>query len=229
MNKQAKATPTAPNKGIRPAKGLGRIILLNGSSSSGKTTLALTLQRVLAEPWQHVALDQFRDGMPGKVRGLNSPAGTPGDKGLNIVPIDQDGERVTEIRFGAFGEAVLRAMRRAVAELAYQGVNVIIDDLLFKPDYLGDYREVLIDFDVWFVGVRCSRAVVEQREAKRPGRFPGTAISHFHSVHAHGLDYDLEVNTGELDPSGCATQIAGALLTPPAAFKSTQELVGLSP
>ena len=144
MNKQAKATPTAPNKGIRPAKGLGRIILLNGSSSSGKTTLALTLQRVLAEPWQHVALDQFRDGMPGKVRGLNSPAGTPGDQGLNIVPIDQDGERVTEIRFGAFGEAVLRAMRRAVAELAYQGVNVIIDDLLFKPDYLGDYRDCLL-------------------------------------------------------------------------------------
>ena len=202
----------------------GRVILLNGSSSSGKTTLALTLQRILSEPWQHVALDQFRDGLPGKVRGLNSPPGTPGDQGLNIVPVDLNGARVTEIRFGAFGEAVLRAMRRTVAALAQQGVNVVVDDLLFKPAYLADYREVLEGLDVWFVGVRCAKGVVEEREAKRPGRFPGTAISHFETVHAHGLDYDIEVDTSHCDPSSCARQIAEGLLNPPVAFPSTATL-----
>ncbi len=218
-------TPAAPDTNVtRPTANPlvpGRIILLNGSSSSGKTTLALTLQRVLSEPWQHVALDQFRDGLPGKVRGLNSPPGTPGAQGLNIVPVDLDGMRVTEVRFGEFGEAVLRAMRRAVAQLAYQGVNVVVDDLLFKPEYLADYRDVLEDLQVWFVGVRCAQGVVEQREARRPGRFPGTAISHFHSVHAHGLPYDIEVNTGESDPSACAQQIVARLQTPPVAFNST--------
>lgn len=199
----------------------GRIILLNGSSSSGKTTLALTLQRVLHDPWQHVALDQFRDGLPGKYRGLNSPSGTPGAQGLNVVPVDLDGQRVTEIRFGEFGEAVLRAMRRTVAELAQQGVNVVVDDLLFKPNYLEDYRRALEGLEVWFVGVRCALGVVEQREAQRPGRFPGTANSHFKSVHEHGLDYDLEVDTGENDPNTCARQIMQRLTTPPAAFTST--------
>ena len=198
----------------------GRVILLNGSSSSGKTTLALTLQRVLDDPWQHVALDQFRDGLPGKVRGLNSPPGTPGAEGLNIVPVDLDGARVTEVRFGEFGEAVLRAMRRAVAQLALQGVNVVADDLLFKPEYLADYREVLAGLQVWFVGVRCAAAVVEQRESRRPGRFPGTAISHFHTVHAHGLPYDIEVDTGVHDPSTCARQIVAGLETAPGAFVS---------
>lgn len=196
----------------------GRIILLNGSSSSGKTTLALTLQRVLHEPWQHVALDQFRDGLPGKVRGLNSPPGTPGASGLNIVPVELDGARVTQVQFGDFGEAVLRAMRRAVAELAAQGVNVVVDDLLFKPTYLDDYRAVLADLEVWFVGVRCALAVVEEREGRRPGRFPGTATSHFKSVHAHGVPYDIEVDTGEHDPSECAMQILRRLDTPPSAF-----------
>lgn len=200
----------------------GRIILLNGSSSSGKTTLALTLQRVLREPWQHVALDQFRDGLPGKVRGLNSPPGTPGAQGLNVVPVDLDGQRVTEIRFGAFGEAVLRAMRRTVAELAMQGVNVVVDDLLFKPSYLDDYLCALEGLEVWFVGVRCSLGVVEQREAKRPGRFPGTATSHFKSVHEHGLAYDLEVDTGESDPNTCARQIMARLASPPVSFPSRQ-------
>ncbi len=52
---------------------------------------AIMLQQMLSEPYQHMALDQFRDGMPGKYRGLNSPKGTQGDLGLNVVPIEKDG------------------------------------------------------------------------------------------------------------------------------------------
>ena len=65
----------------------GTIIFLNGTSSAGKTTLARTLQELMDEPYQHVALDQFRDGMADKYRGLNAPAGTTGDMGLNVVPV----------------------------------------------------------------------------------------------------------------------------------------------
>jgi len=135
-----------------------------------------------------------------------------------VVPVDLGNTRVTEIRFGDFGEAVLRAMRRTVAELAQQGVNVVVDDLLFKPAYLDDYRATLAELEVWFVGVRCALGVVEQREAQRPGRFPGTANSHFKSVHAHGLDYDIEVDTGVSDPNTCAQQIMQRLESPPVAF-----------
>ena len=75
----------------------GRIILLNGSSSSGKTTIARMLQQLYREPYQHIALDQFRDGMSDRFRGLNSPSGDPGARGMNVVPIERDGERMTEI------------------------------------------------------------------------------------------------------------------------------------
>lgn len=199
----------------------GRVILLNGSSSSGKTTLSITLQRRLDEPWQHVALDQFRDGLPGKVRGLNSPPGTPGARGLNVVPIEREGVLVTQVQFGDYGETVLAAMRRCVAVVAQQGINVIVDDLLFKPEYLLDYRRALAGLDVWFVGVRCPLAVVEQREALRPGRFPGTATSHFHEVHAHGQTYDVEVDTGEQNPVQCADQIIARLESAPQAFAAS--------
>ncbi len=161
----------------------GRIILLNGSSSAGKTTLAITLQQLLPDPWHHIALDQFRDGMGGRYRGLNSPPGTPGARGLNVVPVAHGNERVTEVRFGDLGKQVLRGMRRAIAAFAAEGNNVIIDDLMFEPAFLFDYVEVLAGFDVLFVGVRCPIDVVNAREAKRPGRFPGTATSHFDVVH----------------------------------------------
>ncbi len=197
----------------------GQIILLNGSSSAGKTTLAHTLQQLLDEPWHHIALDQFRDGMGGRYRGLNSPQGTPGARGLNVVPVDHDGERVTEVRFGDLGKQVLRGMRRAIAAFAGEGNNVIIDDLMFEPDFLFDYVEALTGLDVLFVGVRCSLEVVNAREAKRPGRFPGTATSHFHCVHRHCV-YDIEVDTSQSSPRLCAQQIVERIAQggPPTAF-----------
>ena len=200
--------------------GTGKVIFLNGSSSAGKTTLAIMLQQLLDEPYQHIALDQFRDGMPGRFRGLNSPVGTPGELGLNIVPVDKDGERVTEIRFGEHGERVLRGMRRAIAAFAREGNNVIIDDLLFKNEYMLDYAEALHDISTWMVGIRCSLDVVNEREAVRTGRFPGTATSHFHEVHAHDAGYDLEVDTSASSPKECAELIVACLAEPPKVLRS---------
>lgn len=199
---------------------VGKVIFLNGSSSAGKTTLAVMLQQMLDEPYQHIALDQFRDGMPGRFRGLNAPAGAPGDLGLNIVPTEREGELVTDIRFGAIGEQVLRGMRRAIAAFANSGNNVIVDDLLFKPEYLQDYAEVLTGIETWLVGVRADLDVINAREAGRPGRFPGTASAHFHSVHAHGAGYDLEVDTSSCSPRDCAALIIERLRSPPRVLTS---------
>jgi chloramphenicol 3-O phosphotransferase len=202
---------------------MSNVILLNGCSSAGKTTLALALQNLLPEPYQHVALDQFRDGMPGRVRGLNSPPGDPGASGLNVVPGELNGEWVTHIQFGDYGERVLAAMRRTVATLSELGCNVIVDDLLFKRDYLEDYAAVLDPQKTWFIGVKCSIEVISEREALRPGRFPGTAKAHFEQVHEHGIDYDLEVDTTAADPAEVAVEIAQRLQQPPLALQSLKQ------
>ena len=202
---------------------MSNVILLNGCSSAGKTTLALALQNLLPEPYQHVALDQCRDGMPGRVRGLNSPPGDPGASGLNVVPGELNGEWVTHIQFGDYGERVLAAMRRTVATLSELGCNVIVDDLLFKRDYLEDYAAVLDPQKTWFIGVKCSIEVISEREALRPGRFPGTAKAHFEQVHEHGIDYDLEVDTTAADPAEVAVEIAQRLQQPPLALQSLKQ------
>ena len=199
---------------------MSNVILLNGCSSAGKTTLALALQNQLKAPYQHIALDQFRDGMPGRVRGLNSPAGDPGASGLNVVPGKLNGEWVTHIRFGDYGERVLAGMRRSVASLTELGCNVIVDDLLFERAYLDDYVEVLNPEKTWFIGVKCRLNVVHQREALRPGRFPGTAVSHYEQVHAHGATYDLEVDTSDAKAADVCHAIIARLQSPPIAFQS---------
>ncbi len=184
----------------------GRIIFLNGTSSSGKTTLAYALQELLPEPWLHVALDQFRDGLPAKYRGLNSPSGSTGDAGLNVVPVTDTGAPYTAIKFGEAGKKMLIGMRRAIRSLAEAGNNIIIDDIILEQTFLDDYLQVFADFELVFVGVRCPLDIISAREAVRPGRFPGTALGHADVCHAHN-DYDVNVDTGSTSPEQCAAEI----------------------
>jgi chloramphenicol 3-O phosphotransferase len=148
--------------------------------------------------------------MPPAYRGLNSPDGTPGARGLNVVPVEHRGERVTAVRFGDVGRRMLAGMHRAIGAFAAAGNDVVVDDLFLEEDTLEDYLDALEGFHVLFVGVRASLATVTEREAQRPGRFPGTATSHFDAVHAHGL-YDLEVDTSTAGPEACARRISERL------------------
>ena len=183
----------------------GSIILLNGTSSVGKTTLARAIQDVSPTPVQHISLDQFRDGMPGRYRGMNSRSDEPGSRGLNVVPVDG----VTRLRFGDIGRLTLRGMRRAAAAFAATGIDVVVDDLLLEPDFLRDYLEVFTGFEVTFTGVHCDLEILGAREQARPGRFPGTAAAHFEQVH-EGCEYDIEVDTGQLTPKECAKRVLAA-------------------
>lgn len=203
----------------------GKIIFLNGTSSAGKTTLAHALQELLNEPWLHIALDQFRDGLPAKYRGLNSPHGSTGEAGLNVVPVIDVENPFTAIRFGKAGRKMLLGMRRAIRALVETGNNVIIDDIILESEFLQDYLDVFDGLEVIFVGVRCPIEIINKREAARPGRFPGTARGHMEICHAHG-DYDVNVDTGTSSPQQCAAQVIDFLARgKPGAFnriRSTQ-------
>jgi chloramphenicol 3-O phosphotransferase len=48
------------------------IVLLNGTSSSGKTTLAKALQRAMPTPYLHLGIDTVVFALPG--RWLDAPA-----------------------------------------------------------------------------------------------------------------------------------------------------------
>ena len=90
--------------------------------------------------------------------------------------------------------------------LVDEGVNIIIDDIILEPGFLIDYLDAFKGCDVWFVGVRCDLAIIEEREQARLGRFPGTAFGHSEICHAHGI-YDVEVDTGSSDPEHCVENV----------------------
>ncbi|WP_281405370.1 hypothetical protein [Mesorhizobium sp. B2-3-12] len=103
------------------------------------------------------------------------------------------------------GEKTLRGMRHAVAAMAGQGNNLIVDDVLCNGE-IQEYIDLLSDFDLHLVGVMAPLNVLEAREALRADRLPGLARWQFERVH-EGIRYDLEVDTSVHSPLECARRI----------------------
>jgi chloramphenicol 3-O phosphotransferase len=178
----------------------GQIVILNGTSSAGKTTLAKTLQSFLDGAYLHLGIDEFANAMPPGYRGTEPPA----DEGLLIVPAGTgDGPRA---EIGPVFERLILGMHRAWAEMAKAGSNIVADHWLWYPGWLEDCVEVLAGLPVLFVGVRCPLAVAERREAARGDRYLGSVRAVYDAIHVPGV-YDLEVDTSVLDPVACAQLI----------------------
>ncbi|MER5863675.1 AAA family ATPase [Kitasatospora sp. NPDC002040] len=162
----------------------GRIVFLNGTSSSGKSSLAAALLRRLEPLHFHLAVDAFNAMSASR----------------DLSPEELD--------------LALRRMRsgfhRAIAGMAAAGNHVVVDHVLSEPWRLRDCLEVLAPYEVLLVGVRCALPELERRERARGDRPAGLAALQYERVHAHGV-YDLEVDTGRYSSEECAAQIAAHL------------------
>lgn len=164
----------------------GRIILLNGASSSGKSSVGQALLPLLPDPWFLVSVDA--------ISGMRST--------VHRCALDGDGigEMLTRTR---------RGYHRAVAALASVGNDVIMDYPLSERWRLDELLDVLMGYDVTLVEIRCSREELDRREQARGDRPAGLASSQS-TVYAYG-EYDIAVDTTSDDPITCATTIVDAL------------------
>lgn len=173
------------------------IVLLNGAGSAGKSSIARALQGIAAEPFLHVQMDSFLDMLPDALQDHVD--------GFSYETIQQDGRPSVVIRAGPAGERALRGMRHAVAAMAGQGNNLIVDDVLCQNE-MPEYVELLSAFDLHLVGVMAPLEILEAREVLRADRLPGLARWQYERVH-RGVSYDFEVDTSRLTPLECARRI----------------------
>lgn len=178
-----------------------RIIILNGVGSAGKGSIARALQQITPRPFLHVEMDAFLAMLPELY--FSHP------DGLVFETVARDGKPRVDIRTGPVAARLLRGMRRAVAALASEGNDLIVDDVMLE-DELGDYRRLLKDFDLSVVGVHASLDVLEARERARGDRMIGLARAQFDLAHK-GKDYDFIVDTSNASAMDCARAIKHAL------------------
>ena len=182
---------TAHGESVRP----GRVVLLNGPSSAGKSSLARAFAEVQPTPWHYLPVDLVH-----AVR--SRPAAMAGIAGDDPI-----------------WQAVFRRSRagyhRMLAGMARAGNDVVGDHVLNEPWRITDLPEVLSAIPVLLVHVTASVGELERRELARGDRVPGTARSQADVVFAHG-DCDLFLDTTDLAVGAAALKITDLVESWPA-------------
>lgn len=190
----------------------GRVILLNGTPRSGKSSIVAAIKTGWPEPWIEMGVDVSNHAMlPAKYRpgiGLR-----PGGERPDLEPLVV---------------SLYRALLESIAVHAREGLDVVAEFGL-HADYAGDFdarleaAERLKGLPVLLVGVRCPLSeIMHRRKAGQTGReglylgstpdgdIPAPVLRFDKAVHAPGV-YDLEVDTSVLSPGDCAATIRARL------------------
>jgi chloramphenicol 3-O phosphotransferase len=171
------------------------IIWLNGTSSSGKTTLAKELQALLDDHVLHVCFDTFYQMLPARFKPT-----TPADF--------------------KYVERVHLGFEYSIPALAKGGSHLIVDYPFHYADSLPRCLDLVSGYAVLYVGVFCPIDVLEQREAARGDRKIGLARYQSERVHVNS-ECDVEVDTHELSANQAAQKIISTLdvIAPLTAFE----------
>ncbi len=190
-----------------------QIVLLNGSSSSGKSQLTRALQGILDEPFVRFDVDDFIAMFPERYQGGGGCAA----QGIRQVSGEAGGPA---IELGIFGRRFVSGFHMAVQAFARAGNQLIVSHLLVDSGWLLECVQLWADFGVLFVRVECDPAEIRIREQRRGDRVVGFAESHSRQIHA-GADYDFVIDTTRMNSDSCAERLKERLLdrNPPAAFK----------
>ena len=144
----------------------GRIILLNGTSSSGKTTLSGVLRTKLPPEFCYYASDQLADAQFRPVEPAARSAGR---------------------------EKFFDAFHRSIPVMASAGIDLLVEHIVEEQQWADDLASLLAGLDVFWVGVHAPMEVINAREVQRGDRTIGEAAYH---LRTHSFcRYDCEVDT----------------------------------
>jgi chloramphenicol 3-O phosphotransferase len=200
---------------------VGQIVILNGPSRSGKTSVATAIQRTFEGLWMGIGMDLHIKATP--------PAYRPG-VGLRPMPPEHttrtDSDRLPLELLEDKVPVLYAALYESVAAHSRLGLNVVTD--VYHHDFYTRPRRILADcarrlsgLPVLFVGVLCPIDVIwERREATwgqnrdAVGEDVRTAVELGQRA-AREHRYDLEVDTSRLSPDECADAIRRRLAEGP--------------
>jgi len=171
----------------------GQVVVLNGTSSSGKTSTAMAFQESRSragECWLVIGLDDFLAKLPRRWIEVGAWVGSRAGEGIRL---ERDGDRAN-FHIGEQARRLMHAYRRSVREIACAGLNVLVDEVSLQEDEWDDWCAALDGLGAVWVAVRCDVEMASQREAARGDRALGLVRGQADFVHRFPV-YDLELDT----------------------------------
>jgi adenylylsulfate kinase/chloramphenicol 3-O phosphotransferase len=165
----------------------GRIIYLNGVTSSGKTSIVEALQARRDVFFYVVANDLFQEMI---------------------------GEEYLKENYWKYLGEVIIMMYHTAKLFSDMGKNVIIDSILVEREGIAPHydrmKEILQDNPLDIVEVSCPLEICRQRNIDRGDRYE-TQSDEQAELMAADIQYSLQVDTSKLSPDECADAILKAL------------------
>lgn len=172
----------------------GVVIILNGPSAAGKSSLQKSLQRLAPVPFLSVGIDNFfNDLFPdehGKL-GVNAEADFGND--LRWVTLQ---DNLVYLHVGPQGQKVIDGMHKAIAAYAKAGNNVVVDYIMYEQVWMQNFLHELQGCPVYMIGVTVPLDVCKAREQARSTSPIGHAGSHYDTVHV-GNNYDFLLDNSQ--------------------------------
>lgn len=200
------------------------IILLNGCSSVGKSSIIKEMQSLYDTPLLHMGLDRFWAMVPAQYKEYGAKA----HEGYSFSKIyDSDNNPVIHVQGGSLARQIDNTMPQVVRLLADCGHDIAVDEIFINDAIVHKYATMLESHKVYCVGLVCSLEELERREKLRGDRALGLARGQINLVHTYQKEYDLIIDTTDLTVATCAQTIVRFITqTPePVGFKKLREAV----
>lgn len=176
----------------------GTVIILNGPSAAGKTSIQKEFQKLMMpQLWLKLGIDNLFDNPMPEIN-LENLTFWQSKNPIRWVETTHDKENNTVITLftGSEGEKVGYAMNSAIADYAKNGCNCIVDYIAYKKEWLDDLYQKLKDVKTCWVKVNVPLHILEEREIARGTSPKGHARSHYETVF-WDIKYDLEVSSDQ--------------------------------
>jgi chloramphenicol 3-O phosphotransferase len=165
------------------------VVVLNGTSSSGKTTLARAFQEIAPKVFLNFSIDSILSALPDSVTERMT-----------------SGEDISDIRLPELVGAYYACVRR----LLELGHDLVIDHAVTARYHAEHLVSAVDSYHVVMVGLDPPVEVLVQRERERGDRRVGMAAAQHLRIHSW-LSYDLTIDTSVVSPEEGARRIVNAM------------------
>jgi len=207
----------------RSADRMARLVIVTGTTGSGKTTTCKEFVAQAQDLWLHFGVDMFLGQLvPRKF----VDGGPRGEEGMHMAPDDPaNPDGPWHMDPGVYGESLIETYHRMVRSAVEHGQSVIMDHVTTQsPPILQDLVARTKDLDTLLVALKPPQDILGQRIAGRIAEVEkvlgkehaarnneGTKRASefiYREIFRHDC-FDMVLDTGDLSPA----QAAGAILT----------------
>ena len=176
------------------------VVVLNGTSSSGKTTIARAVQEAAPTLFLNFSIDSVLSALP-----------------RSALARITAGAEISDLKL----PELVRAYYGCVSTLLELGHDLVIDHAVTARYHAELLIAAIGPRDALLVGVDCPVDVLAERERARGDRRVGMAAQQQKSIHTW-LEYDILIDTSSTPPDEAAHQILGALSSGRRAIEKTR-------